>query len=165
MPTTYEPIATFTAATATGSVSFSNIPNTYTDLLLVLNGSLRDSGDNLQLRFNGDTSNLYSQTEVSSNGSTSASQRTTGVRLYVPFIYQFVQTVPFLATLNIPNYAGSTLKTALVSTSNDANGSGAVARGVLLYRSTSAITSLELTAYSGIYNAGTTATLYGIKNA
>jgi hypothetical protein len=53
----------------------------------------------------------------------------------------------------------------LVSTNNDANGSGRISSGVLLYRSTDAITSLELTANSGIYNAGTTATLYGIKNA
>lgn len=165
MPSTYEPVATFTAATATGSVSFSSIPNTYTDLTLVINGSLRDSGDNLLLRFNGDSSSLYAQTDISASAGTLATQRTSGVRLYVPFTDQFVQTSPFLVTLNIFSYAGSQFKTCLVSTNNDANGSGRISSGVLLYRSTNAITSLELTANSGIYNAGTTATLYGIKNA
>lgn len=166
MPSTYEPIATFTAATATGSVGFSSIPSTYTDLVLIINGSLRDSGSNLLLTFNGDSTNLYAQTDISGSGSTLTSQRTnSGVRLYVPFTDQFVQTSPFLVTLNIFNYTGSQFKTCLVSTNNDANGSGNTSSGVLLYRSASAITSLELTHGGGIYNAGTTATLYGIKNA
>jgi hypothetical protein len=68
-------------------------------------------------------------------------------------------------TLDIFSYAGSTFKTTLYTASGDKNGSGAVERGVALYRSTSAINRVDLFGWTGNLATGTTATLYGIKNA
>jgi hypothetical protein len=56
---TYVAIAEQTLGTAAASVTFSSIPGTYTDLVLVL--SVQDaSGNTFALQFNGDTSTNYS---------------------------------------------------------------------------------------------------------
>ena len=78
---------------------------------------------------------------------------------------QIQTSIPMLATLDIFSYAGSTYKTALSQLSNDNNGSGATASTVGLWRSTSAITSINLFMSGTTFQAGTTATLYGIKSA
>jgi hypothetical protein len=71
-------------------------------------------------------------------------------------------TIPQFIALDIFSYAGSTFKTFLNAQSY-ANGTGDVTRQVGLWRSTSAITSINLTNMgANNYNAGSTATLYGI---
>jgi hypothetical protein len=74
-------------------------------------------------------------------------------------------TIPFLTTVDIFSYAGSTYKTALSTASADQNGSGAVIYSVQLWRSTAAITSFTISASSGNLSSGTTAQLYGILKA
>ena len=71
-----------------------------------------------------------------------------------------------MRTLDIFSYAGSTFKTMFVEETADINGSGGLNRRVGLYRSTSAITSINFFA-QGVANfaIGSTFTLYGIKNA
>jgi hypothetical protein len=54
---TYKPIETQTLGTAVASVTFSSIPDTYTDLVLVFDtacGSMEQQST-MELRFNGDT--------------------------------------------------------------------------------------------------------------
>jgi hypothetical protein len=64
------------------------------------------------------------------------------------------------------SYAGSTFKTILIEQNQDLNGSGSVIRRVGLWRDTSAITTIFFdTATVNGFPTGTTATLYGIKNA
>jgi hypothetical protein len=53
----------------------------------------------------------------------------------------------------------------LAKTSEDRNGSGDIFTSVSLWRSTSAITSIYLFLSAYNFAIGTTATLYGIKNA
>ena len=73
---------------------------------------------------------------------------------------------PALWIWDVFSYAGSTFKTVLGEASLDANGSGYVSRGVGLWRSTSAINSINIfSTVSNSFATGTTATLYGIKNA
>jgi hypothetical protein len=48
---------------------------------------------------------------------------------------------------------------------SDINGSGGLNKQVGLWRSTSAITSINFSDYGTPFAAGTTVTLYGIKNA
>ena len=59
LPSTMTPIATNTLTAVASSVTFSSIPSTYTDLVLVLQGSF-DSADDVRFRFNGDTGSNYS---------------------------------------------------------------------------------------------------------
>ena len=165
MPATYEPIATTTLGSATKNITFSSIPSTYTDLRVVLVGTIQTAADYIEITFNGTTSG-YSWTHLSGNGSAAASGRITSNTKWVPNLpLAGSTTVPMLITTDIFSYAGSTFKTGLMETSADTNGSGLVIRSVGLWQNTAAITSIKLEVQSYNFNAGTTATLYGIKNA
>jgi len=163
MPATYEPIATTTLGSAAASISISSIPATYTDLRLVVNGGTSVSGTYAWIQFNSDTSTNYSTTRLDGDGGSPASARTTSAT----FIRNStsLDSNPNLVITDIFSYASSAFKTCLINTAADQNGSGRVTQTVGLWRSSSAITSILFSANSGNLNAGTTATLYGIKNA
>jgi len=166
MATTYEKIQSTTLGTAGTSITFSTIPATYTDLraVLVVNGY--SAGDRPSIRFNGDTSSIYSTTRLYGDGSSATSGRNSGNGDIRPSDSDFLSTSKTFMEVDVFSYAGSTFKTALANVSNDDNGSGKTIRCVGLYRSTSAITSLTLFCLSGNnFAIGTTATLYGILKA
>lgn len=166
MPTTYEPIATTTLSSAAASITFSSIPATYTDLRLVFVGQLNTGSANLTLRFNGDTGTNYSNTNLGGDGSTAQSVRQTSTsRGYINSITSINATSLMLQECDIMNYAGSTNKTTISKGSADKNGSGGTEVNVMLWRNTSAITSVQVLPDGNSLNTGTTATLYGIKNA
>ncbi len=156
-------IATTTLGSAASSITFSGISSTYTDLRLVIVGT-SDTTLSHRIQYNNDTATNYSNTYMSGTGSSAVSGRTTGdtsIR-FASVQVGVSSTIPYFAAVDIFSYAGSTNKTNLVMTSNDQNGSGDVLQVVGLWRSTAAITSVKLFLASGNFNAGTTATLYGI---
>jgi hypothetical protein len=166
MPATYEPIATTTLGSAASVITFSSIASSWTDLRLVLTATMASSGGAIYLQFNSDTGSNYSSTSLEGRGTTANSQRLsnrTKIELE-GFWFAAATTTPFLQTLDIFSYAGSTNKTVLTTASNDQNGSGEVLRTVGLWRDTSAINRIDITAGSPNFAIGTTATLYGIKN-
>jgi hypothetical protein len=161
MPSTYEPIATTTLASTSTSITFSSIPATFTDLRLVLVGNNAAGSNTTRLRFNSDTGTNYSRTYLEGDGSSAASSsNTNGTSILVGSN----RTTIGMQTVDVFSYTGSTFKTVLCTTSNDTNGAGIVNRNVGLWRSTSAITSVEFS-LADPFSIGTTATLYGIKNA
>ena len=158
-------IATTTLSSAASSITFSAIPNTFTDLRIVFVGTQGASTAYVYVRVNGDTGLNYSETYLAGSGSTATSGRNTNATQWGVAANASLDTsIPALVTLDIFNYAGSTNKTALGTEQNDKNGSGYVGRTVHLWRSTAAITSVDLRSAGGssTYAAGTTATLYGI---
>lgn len=166
MPATYEPIATTTiSSSGINTITFSSIPNTYTDLRI----SFLWKGDyaNPFLQINSDTGTNYSNTRLTGNGTTAASSRqtTTDSITLSPLTGLDTTGYPAATQIDVFSYAGSTYKTLLIATSVDLNGSGSTVREVGLWRSTSAITSITLGLTTGSSCVGTTATLYGIKNA
>jgi hypothetical protein len=165
MPATYEPIATTTLGSAASNITFSSIPATYTDLKVVITGT-SSASEYVAVQFNGDTSTNYSRTALFGDGSTVTSNQTTSGN-YVRDDALFTNnTNVAMTSFDVFSYAGSTFKTLLMQGSGDKNGSGIVSRIVGLWRSTSAITSIKLYgAFGANFNTGTTATLYGIKNA
>ncbi len=78
MTSTYEKIATTTLGSAALSVTFSSISASYTDLVLIVDGSTA-SASGLALQFNGDTGNNYSDTYIYGDGSSAASGRNSNV--------------------------------------------------------------------------------------
>jgi hypothetical protein len=165
MPITYEPISTTTLSSAASSITFSSIPATYTDLRLVL--VLKSAATQYaQFRVNGDTGSNYSYTwmDGSGSGSPAAGNGNNDSLIYLSQRTITSGQVAFF-TLDIFSYAGSTNKTILITNNQDENGSGYVGIQVGLWRSTSAINTINLISGVSIYDAGTTATLYGIKNA
>jgi hypothetical protein len=165
MAITYDPIATTTLGTA-ANISFTSIPITYTDLRVVITGSMTNNGYYTGLRFSGVTSALYSSTSLRGNGTT-ASSNNQASNNYMTLDNgggAASSTIPQLVTIDIFNYySGSNFVTVLATLSQDKNGSGEVTRTVGLLRDTF-VTSIDLSPTSS-WAAGTTATLYGIKAA
>ena len=164
MPATYEPIATTTLGSAAASITFSSIASSWTDLRVVL-VSQAASQDNSVIQFNNDTGTNYSWTQLYGDGGSASSANNTGDTKILLGVYT---TSPRfgLSTADIFSYAGSTYKTVLATASGDENGSGIIRRNVGLWRSTLVITSIKLLNGGGAnFATGTTATLYGIKNA
>ena len=167
MPATYEPIATTTLGTAANSITFNSIPNTYTDLVLVVVAISPDTGSRYGvLRFNGDTGSNYSFNSINGTGSSAVTNIDTNYTSLEMMYDGTTNAAPTLQTWHIMSYAGSTYKTVLGQVANDKNGSGTIVAGVGLWRNTSAITSVTWKNDGGSnYAVGTTATLYGIKAA
>ena len=156
---TYTPIATNTLGSATASVTFSSIPGTYKDLVLVINGG-NSVGTNLSLQFNSDTGSNYSSTRLQGDGSTASSSRfSSQVEMIGPQISTSIDNV---IIANIMNYSNATTYKSALMRGSDA--SSLVNAYVGLWRSTAAITSVKIITYTNSYtiNSGSTLTLYGI---
>jgi hypothetical protein len=158
---TYEPIASQTVGTATPSITFSSLPQNYTDLILVINGSFSSTDNSYGLRFNGDTGNNYSTTTLYGDGTGSgATFRTTSVnKLYVGR----ANTSNSTSIIQIQNYSNaSTYKTTL----SRGGSSDIVMTTVGTWQSTSAINSLTIAHYdfssTPTIAAGSTLTIYGV---
>jgi len=165
MPATYEKIATTTLGSAASSIDFNSIGSGFTDLRIIL-VAIDSAGAGVQMTYNSDTSSLYSNTQLYGAFSNAYSGRTTGAA-YCDLSVLGLHTTPKLIEVDIFSYAGSTFKTNLVSFSGNTNGASTdgIAKVVNLYRSTNAITSIQLKLGSGSFDAGTSATLYGILKA
>jgi len=166
MPTTYEPIATTTLGSAASSITFSSIPATYTDLRIALVVTGTSTANRVGLQYNSDTGSNYSFTYLRGDGATAISgANTANPQIRISAANQASTSLQFV-TFDIFSYAGSINKTSLATLQNDQNGSGDVIYSVGLWRNTAAITTATLMLLNaGNYNTGTTATLYGIKNA
>lgn len=164
MPKTYEPIATATASGSQSVISFTSITGTYTDLILaysVKDGTAGNEG-NILTTFNSDTASNYSWTNLYGNGSVAGSSRASSQTSI--YAYCAGNTASFDAGfLHVMNYANSTTFKSTLNRGNVA--AGAVVARAGLWRSTAAITRMDLTSSSGNYASGSTFTLYGIKAA
>jgi hypothetical protein len=168
---TYVAIATSTLASATASVTFSSIPSTYTDLVLVLQPASTTFADNIGLNFNSDTGNNYSSTNLSGNGAGAAAS--SGRTSNAPYINvtNIIGTTGTLgamtSTIHIMNYASTTIYKAVISRTGQLgatyNGNEIIAG---LWRNTAAINTIVVK-QSGSPNfiTGSTFTLYGIAAA
>jgi hypothetical protein len=171
---TYVKIASQTLSSDTATVTFSNIPQGYTDLYLV--SSARGSG-HLYCRINGDSSALYSNTGIffrrndGNSADESGSEKNTGqtlVRL-TPYTYLPNASLTFATnTANFMNYSNNSIFKTVLSRSSGTPSAQyvGVEQSVNLYRSTSPITSLTFGIQGGSnILSGTTFTIYGIKAA
>lgn len=161
MPTaTYDPISTTTLSGTQASVTFSGISQSYTDLIVVVSGGVTSSGD-IWLRMNGDTATNYSRGRMYGNGSIGTADQNTGASSI--FVSVGTSGAQMVARINIFNYSNTTtFKSTLTRYASDTY--AALSGG--LWRSTSAVTSISLTADSAdTFTSGTVFTLYGIKAA
>lgn len=172
MPTYNLIQSTTIGAGGAANIEFTSIPSTYTDLILHLStrssAALGVSGN--FLRVNG--SSLYYRYSYfygtgSAAGAASATSQT--------FAYLGEMTAASATLSNtfcntmtyIPNYAGSTIKTFLVSSSQEDQASSSVYNNIVanLWQDTSAITSLLIYPGTGNFVQYSTAYLYGISKA
>lgn len=169
MPKTYEPIQTQVLASPTGTVTFSSIPQTYTDLILVNMYATTVLNEDAIMRFNSDTGNNYSFTTLRGNGSSAVSSRTTNNS----FIYLDVDSsgttlnTGIQTTTHLQNYSNATTYKTTLGRSGTLGGSYTGTTLLAgLWRNTTAITTISVIASgSTTFVTGSSFTLYGIKAA
>jgi hypothetical protein len=173
MAITYEPIATTTLGSAAASVTFSSISGSYTDLVLVVTGVGATGTTFPWMRFNGLSTNIYSDTQLAGNGSSAISGlRTAQSRGYIAENVEMATTAISNTIVHIMNYSNTTTNKTYLARNNNAATSGTYVGTeaiVGLAQLTAAITSITIGTASGgtDYNfaSGSTFTLYGIASA
>jgi hypothetical protein len=162
-----------TLGSTTASVTFSDIPNTYTDLKLVISarGTASYAATNLKMQVgNGTVSTSgYSERLLYTTNGTSAitygqSSQVQSDLQYFPLATSTANTFSN-NEIYIPNYTGSTTKSfSIESVSEDNTTAGILAMAAGLSSNTSAINIITLTPNTGNFAAGSTFYLYGISN-
>jgi hypothetical protein len=164
MASTYTPIATTTLASTAASYTFSSIPSTYTDLVVVVSARNTTATYTAVIRLNGDSGANYSSTQLYGDGSTAGSNRDTA-RGQIDNIYAAssgdAANVFSTTLVHIMNYSNATTYKTVLSRSNL---TVQTAASVGLWRNTAAITSVGIFSASN-FAIGSTFTLYGIKAA
>lgn len=169
MPKGMQPIYTQTL-TSTASVTFNNIPQTYTSLLLVGKARAAYTGgfaDGYVYFQDGAGTNLYSSTIQSGNSSTMSSYRyTNNGTASAMGVNGAAHTSNVFTSFKIafPNYRDGQFKQMLGESVLENDGSAIVRQDASLWRSVSPITMINLTVANG-FVAGSTFTLYGITRA
>ena len=167
---TYTPLATTTLGSASNTVTFSSIPSTYTDLIIVTDAGASVISE-VDLRVGNssvDTGSNYSVTKLTGDGSTATSVRQSGQTYWRPNYNSLYDNAngKSVHIFQFMNYANTTTYKTLLYRGNAA-GYG-VDASVGLWRSTSAINIITLYAnVAGTKNflTGSTFTLYGIAAA
>ena len=160
---TYTPIATYTAATAQSSITFSSL-GSYTDIRIVAN--MKDSNLYGLIRFNSDSGTNYSRTWMYGDGTSAVSIRTSNdTAIYYGATASGSEFL--LSTIDVMNYSNSTTyKTSLLRQSQASSG-GQAGAYVYLWRNTNAITSISFASVTGTSTiaTGSSISLYGIASA
>jgi hypothetical protein len=171
MALTYTLIASNTLASSAAAITFSSIPSTYTDLVLRFSARIDAATLDRELRliFNSDTTTLYSDTVLRGTSATVTTFRD------INATYTAAGRVPGSTTTSntfnnveiyIPRYTVSQNKTASVFSAREDNIASPSNYAFLssdLYRSTTAISSIEISPTADNFVSGSSFWLYGIK--
>lgn len=155
--------------TATSTVTFSNIPQTYQHLQIRGIVTSTSSPNNAILtRFNGDSTSLYAQHGLEGNGVTTTAQSYNAVSTtHVSLGYTADSNYPSSFVADILDYSNTNkFKTTRTLSGNDANAGGTRYVGMLsgLWRSTNAITSMAISHGASVtFGANSIFALYGVK--
>lgn len=168
---TYELISTTTANSDISDITFSSIPQTYTDLLIKFSGRNGRSNDNLQefnMYFNGNTSALYNFRYVRGSGSavisnnypndTSFNQLGQPAGTATASVYSNYE-------IYISNYTRAKKKSVYMEGVTENNATAAYSYFQAgIWDNTAAITSITIGAPSYSIKQYSSFYLYGIKN-
>jgi hypothetical protein len=156
MPTpTYTALATVTLASASASVTFSSIPATYRDLILVMNYGQVDSTFAGKVYLNADTTGAnYTRVMMAGNGSSTSSNANGG-----SIRWEVTGTANKQAIIQIMDYSATDKhKTALVRSGDS---STSVEASANRWANTAAVTSV-LVQFGTNLTAGSTLNLFGV---
>ena len=157
---TYTALATTTLSGGETEVTFSSIPQTYADLVLVIDGTA-STDTNILAKINGSTADMST---VYMYGSGTAASGNSGGASNVAVLAS-VGPSHFVSVVNFLNYSATNKhKTFLTRANNlDFNGTGAVLAYCNRWGQNTPINSISGT-ISGTLSAGTTLSLYGIED-
>ena len=168
---TYTPIYSQTLSSTASSITFSNIPQTYTDLQLVCQTLASSSALNLTVNVNGDTATNYSITSLyarSEGAGTGVSSIRATNTTYALANYGTATTTNARSVSHVDflDYSNSTTFKPIIVRASTASGNTTFSGNEIIanqWRSLAAITSITLG--GGTFASGSTFTLYGIKAA
>lgn len=165
---TYQLIETKTLSTAAATIEFTSIPQTFTDLLIVISGrSSRTDFPHagITLSINGSTANQTSRFLRGMAGYGVENGSNEGPVFTLPAINATTNTFSN-SSLYISNYTSSVVKNLsvedLIETNTTGNWDWLLRIFAGLWSGTAAITSLSFTGATGNFMAGSTMSLYGI---
>ena len=172
MANTYQLIEAKTLTATAASVTFTAIPQTYTDLILKISARSTSTAGldiyaNLKIQFNSDTDNNYNGILLFANlGSPGSGSYTSQSGNLFSYANGNVTTASTFSNMEIyiPNYTGSNQKGYSVDgvVENKAS-NGSVEFAAEQWTGTSAITTIDVVSLYGLYTADSNFYLYGIK--
>jgi hypothetical protein len=172
MPNTLIPIQTYTLAAATASVTFSNIPQNYTDLKLIVStrSVASNNVDAIYARFNSSSTGytnkvLYGESTGQGSLSPAINYSHVGYGVGGAGTSSTFSNVE----MTIPNYTSANTKILLADSVTETNAStyqsGVQSAEVSIWANSAAINSITFTQESaGNFAIGSTFTLYGVSN-
>jgi hypothetical protein len=157
MPTpTYTPLATVTLGSSAASVTFSSIPATYRDLILVANFTGSAANEDADIAFNSDTAANYTRVAMFAN--TAGPGTFSNTSRSVSAIYSSNRTTTIL---NVMDYSATDKHKTILNRFSNAGQSEVVAYAHR-WANTAAITSLSLIARTGTFSSASTFNLFGV---
>lgn len=155
-------------------VAFLNIPQTYTDLKLVVSAraaSGTDAAQGIYMQLNSDGSAIYSGTTLRNASNAANAYRSNGSNAFLEFdINSSNNTTNNYASVEIyiPNYTSNSFKQVIAETAKEDNSSNTLTYNILranLFRSNAPISIITIGTNIAAPNFAThsTATLYGIS--
>jgi len=172
---TYTLISSNVLSSTAGSVTFSAIPSSYTDLEVRFSGRTNDTSwaAYCWVTLNGATTN-FSETALVGNGSTASSNRDSASSSWYQVRINGNNSTASTygnASIYIPSYTASQNKPVSITSTNEGNSSTAgqivMTATAALWSNTAAVTSITLDATTGgtLWMSGSSFYLYGISNA
>lgn len=173
MPKGMQAIYSYTFTGTTSQVFFDNIPQTYTDLLILISARATNAGsvDPIVLGFNNSTVGIISQIGFNADGTSTNYYKSAGNGYYsynaaTAAVGGGSPTGYFSnISIYIPNYASNSYKSIMSDSGYDTSAAAGVPVGMMggLYKSNAPITSIRFIPYNGPGIAsGFSITIYGI---
>lgn len=171
---TYTKILTASISQSGLNIAANNIPTGYQDILIHVSGrtDVASTGGTIGVWFNNDGTSINSFTQVYGTGSSAASGRGSNTFPSAGGVINGASSTAGIYTsimIYVPNYANtSNFKSAQFTSVMENNTTAAnIYQTAILYRSTNAINSVSFNGQQNTqgFLAGTTLTLYGIKNS
>jgi hypothetical protein len=173
MPTNPNMVAIQTVTVGSGgaaSIDFTSIPQTYTDLYMVLSTRLTGNAGGMYMTFNGSSSSYSGKRLGGQGASTTYSDSNAGLTNKF-----FLRAEDSRATANtfgssevyIPNYTSSNNKSASGNSVAEDNGTtyNGVEMEAMLWSNSAAITQVTIVPEAGNFAQYSTATLYGVTSS
>lgn len=163
----YDSIATGVGTGSSGTITFSSIPQGYTHLQVRFFVQSASTASQVRVRINGDTGSNYTLHQLKGNGSTaSAAAYFNETPITIPVVEPANGSTFGVAVMDILDYTNTNkFKTLRTLGGADLNGSGEVLFSSNLWRSTSAITTLDFLADGVNFATNSQIALYGVKGS
>lgn len=156
---TYKLIDSTTLTSSTSSVTFSSIPQTYGDLIIIYSGKTTGSTGQLKWSYNNSTVG-YAMVNMEATGSSGRTAQATQDHIYVSYQYSELSDYGEMAQIQVMDYAATDkLSPTLIRGGRPNAGASA---SIALQNSTSAISSIEFLTSTPLA-IGSSFHIYGIE--